>query len=125
MPARRCSGLSTKNRPASDQKACPPRLLRFSWSTTRTRRPALASSWVATSPARPEPTTMTSGSRIRIRLRVVLDDREEEPASALADDWVVGLDQDLGPGAVVDGDQGGGEGVGVDGAPAHLRERPL
>ena len=62
MPSRRCSGVSTKNSPPSDQNACPPRLCSPSWSSTDTRRPASAASAAATSPARPEPTTMTSAS---------------------------------------------------------------
>ena len=61
-PIRRCSGLSTRNRPPNDQNACPPRLAAFSWSTSATFLPRLVSSWVATSPARPAPTTITSAS---------------------------------------------------------------
>src|SRR4051794_8546646 len=59
---RRCSGLSTNIRPPSDQNAWPPKLASGSWSTTITRRPASASSAVATRPASPAPTTMTSAS---------------------------------------------------------------
>src|SRR4051812_3599650 len=125
MPARRCSGLSTKNSPPSDQNAWAPRLLRFSWSRTSTRRPAFASSWAATSPARPAPTTMTSGSSTRVRLRVGVDDREEELAPALADDRVVRLDEDLPRGALVDRDQRGQESLPVEHAPADLAERSL
>src|SRR4051794_40382962 len=59
---RRCSGLSTSISPPSDQNAWPPRLPSGSWSSRRTRRPASASSAVATRPASPAPTTMTSAS---------------------------------------------------------------
>ena len=62
MPIRRCSGVSTRNSPPSDQNAWPPRFCSGSWSTSSTRFPASASSAVATSPARPAPTTMTSAS---------------------------------------------------------------
>src|SRR5688572_30653644 len=57
---RRCSGLSTNISPPSDQNACPPKLASGSWSSRITRRPASASSAVATRPASPAPTTMTS-----------------------------------------------------------------
>ena len=40
IPSRRCSGESTRKSPPSDQNACPPRLARFSWSSTSTRLPA-------------------------------------------------------------------------------------
>src|SRR5690625_3246829 len=59
---RRCSGQSTRNSPPKDQKPCPPRPPSGCWSTSTTRRPAAASSAVATSPASPAPTTMTSAS---------------------------------------------------------------
>ena len=59
-PIRRCSGLSTRKRPPNDQNACPPRFAAFSWSTRATFLPRLVNSCVATSPARPAPTTMTS-----------------------------------------------------------------
>src|SRR4029079_6212534 len=59
---RRCSGLSTNISPPSDQNAWPPRLASGSWSSRITRRPASASSAVATRPASPAPTTMTSAS---------------------------------------------------------------
>src|SRR4051794_30797119 len=59
---RRCSGLSTSISPPSDQNAWPPKLASGSWSRTITRRPASASSAVATRPASPAPTTMTSAS---------------------------------------------------------------
>ena len=59
---RRCSGVSTRNRPPSDQNAWPPSEASGSWSSRITRRPALTSSAVATSPASPAPTTMTSAS---------------------------------------------------------------
>src|SRR6516162_7376772 len=49
-PIRRCSGESTRNRPPNDQKAWPPRFDSASWSSSSTRRPALASSAVAASP---------------------------------------------------------------------------
>ncbi len=61
-PRRRCSGESTRKRPPKDQNACPPRLAAFSWSTRATLRPRLVSSWAATRPASPAPTTMTSAS---------------------------------------------------------------
>src|SRR4051812_20422256 len=64
MRMRRCSGLSTRNSPPNDQKAWPPSEPSGSWSTTITRRPASASWAVATSPASPPPTTMTSASAI-------------------------------------------------------------
>src|SRR5215212_7832627 len=59
---RRCSGLSTSISPPSDQNAWPPRLPSGSWSSRITRRPASASSAVATRPASPAPTTMASAS---------------------------------------------------------------
>ena len=59
-PMRRCSGESTRNSPPNDQNAWPPRLAARSWSTSTTRLPAATSSAVATRPARPAPTTMTS-----------------------------------------------------------------
>src|SRR6201999_871389 len=62
MPTRRCSGDPTRNNPPNDQNAWPPRLAAGSWSSSSTRRPASASSAVATRPARPAPTTMTSAS---------------------------------------------------------------
>src|SRR6202158_2816110 len=62
MPSRRCSGLSTRNKPPNDQKAWPPRFCSPSWSTTMTRLPASALSVAATSPASPPPTTITSAS---------------------------------------------------------------
>jgi hypothetical protein len=55
-------GAADEKQAPSDQNAWPPRLLRFSCSTTRTRHPAFTSSWMATRPARPAPTTITSGS---------------------------------------------------------------
>src|SRR6476469_6165939 len=60
MRIRRCSGLSTRNRPPKDQNAWPPKEAAGSWSTRITWRPASASSAVATRPARPAPITMTS-----------------------------------------------------------------
>src|SRR5829696_1059227 len=65
---RRCSGLSTSISPPSDQNAWPPRLPSGSWSSRITRRPASASSAVATRPASPAPTTMTSACIHRGRL---------------------------------------------------------
>src|SRR4051794_38749301 len=62
MRSRRCSGESTKNKPPNDHHAWPPRDCSPSCSTSRTRRPASASSAVAANPARPAPTTMTSAS---------------------------------------------------------------
>ena len=62
MRMRRCSGLSTNISPPSDQNAWPPRELSGSWSTSSTFLPASASSAVATRPARPAPTTITSAS---------------------------------------------------------------
>ena len=62
MPIRRCSGLSTRNNPPSDQNAWPPMLCSGSWSSSNTFLPASASSAVATRPASPAPTTMTSAS---------------------------------------------------------------
>src|SRR5215210_2948972 len=59
---RRCSGLSTSISPPSDQNAWPPRFVSGSWSSRITRRPASASSAIATRPASPAPTTMTSVS---------------------------------------------------------------
>src|SRR4051794_28018992 len=64
MRIRRCSGLSTRNRPPKDQNAWPPKEASGSWSSSRTRRPASASSAVATRPASPAPTTITSASVI-------------------------------------------------------------
>src|SRR5262249_21975482 len=61
-PRRRCSGELTKNRPPNDQYAWPPRFAAFSCSTSATFFPALVSSWAATSPARPAPTTIASAS---------------------------------------------------------------
>src|SRR3954462_9837211 len=62
MRSRRCSGLSTSISPPSDQNAWPPKDASGSWSTSTTRRPASASSAVATRPASPAPTTMASAS---------------------------------------------------------------
>src|SRR5450631_2177927 len=50
------------NKPPSDQNACPPKDTSGSWSSSITRFPASASSALATSPASPAPTTMTSVS---------------------------------------------------------------
>ena len=58
MRMRRCSGLSTNISPPSDHHAWPPRHASGSWSSRITRRPASASSAVATSPASPPPTTI-------------------------------------------------------------------
>ena len=95
MPIRRCSGLSTKSSPPSDHHAWPPRLSRFSWSRTSTRLPARASSWVATRPARPAPTTIASGVKsVPVRcwrwssgllLGVVADDHLGEQAQGPLD----------------------------------------
>ena len=60
MRMRRCSGLSTKNRPPSDQKAWPPSEFSPSCSRMITRLPASPSSAAATSPARPPPTMIAS-----------------------------------------------------------------
>src|SRR4051794_39217029 len=125
IPARRCSGLSTKNSPPSDQNAWAPRLLRFSWSSTSTRLPAFASSWAATRPERPAPTTMTSGSSTPVRLGVGVDDREEELAAGLADGGFARLDEDLPRRALVDRDQRGHERLPVEHAPADLSQRSL
>src|SRR5918994_7442215 len=76
---RRCSGLSTSMSPPSDQKAWPPKLASGSWSSRITRRPASASSAVATRPASPAPTTMASAS-IRGRLLHAQDLRERGAA---------------------------------------------
>ncbi len=62
MPIRRCSGESTKNSPPNDQNAWPPSEASGSWSSSSTFLPASASSAVATSPASPAPTTITSAS---------------------------------------------------------------
>src|SRR6266849_1066426 len=62
MPIRRCSGVPTRNRPPNDQNAWPPRFDSGSWSSRSTRRPALASSAVAVSPASPAPITIASAS---------------------------------------------------------------
>ena len=51
MRMRRCSGLSTKNRPPSDQKAWPPSEFSPSCSRMMTLLPASPSSAAATSPA--------------------------------------------------------------------------
>ena len=63
-PSRRCSAELTRKRPPNDQYACPPNHGSGSCSTRITRRPASASSAVATSPARPAPTTITSASSL-------------------------------------------------------------
>src|SRR5438094_3128050 len=63
-PSRRCSGEFTRKRPPNDQNACPPNHGSGSWSSRITRRPASASSAVATSPARPPPTTITAASSL-------------------------------------------------------------
>src|SRR5262245_41557897 len=60
MRKRRCSGEPTRKRPPKDQKAWPPSEASGSCSMRSTRRPAAASSAVATRPASPAPTTMTS-----------------------------------------------------------------
>src|SRR3954468_3243411 len=65
--SRRCSGESTRNSPPKDHQACPPREPSGSWSSRITRLPASASSAVATSPARPAPTTTTSVSVVTRR----------------------------------------------------------
>src|SRR4051794_41150008 len=77
---RRCSGLSTNISPPSDQNAWPPRLASGSWSSRITRRPASASSAVATRPASPAPTTMTSASIRRGSLFHAQDLRERGAA---------------------------------------------
>src|SRR3954469_21690704 len=79
---RRCSGLSTNIRPPSDQNAWPPRPASGSWSSTITRRPASASSAVATRPASPAPTTTTSAS-IAGRRRLHPQDLGERGAADL------------------------------------------
>src|SRR3954447_10945919 len=61
-PSRRCSGELTKNSPPKDQNACPPRSAGPCWSTNATVLPAATSSFAATSPAMPAPTTSTSAS---------------------------------------------------------------
>src|SRR5690606_6075095 len=61
-PRRRCSGVSTRNSPPKLHQAWPPRSCSPSRSSSRTRRPASASVVAATRPARPAPTTITSGS---------------------------------------------------------------
>src|SRR5689334_16342700 len=68
MRSRRCSGLSTRNSPPNDQNAWPPSDASGSWSTSSTRRPASASSAVATRPANPPPTTMTSARSLIRRI---------------------------------------------------------
>src|SRR3954469_15182417 len=60
--SRRCSGESTRNSPPNDHQAWPPKDASGSCSSRITRLPASASSAVATSPARPAPTTTTSAS---------------------------------------------------------------
>ena len=60
--SRRCSGLSTKNSPPSDQNAWPPSEASASWSRRMTRRPASPRRPRPTRPASPAPTTMTSAS---------------------------------------------------------------
>src|SRR4051794_28590928 len=83
----RCSGESTRNSPPKDQKAWPPREASGSWSTRITRRPASASSAVATSPASPPPTTMTS---VSLTKRGVLhEDRCDEPPGQVRRPFVV------------------------------------
>src|SRR5205807_871981 len=74
-PRRRCSGEFTRNRPPKDQKAWPPSQGPGSCSRSATWRPALASSAVATRPARPAPTTMTSARSLTAfnKLRPVRD----------------------------------------------------
>src|SRR5215210_2501244 len=80
---RRCSGLSTSISPPSDQNAWPPRLPSGSWSSRSTRRPASASSAVATRPASPAPTTMTSASIHRCDLPLDAQDLRERSAADL------------------------------------------
>src|SRR4051812_7149257 len=63
--SRRCSGVSTRNSPPNDQNACPPRFAAFSWSTSATDLPRVVSSWAATRPASPCPTTIASASTLR------------------------------------------------------------
>src|SRR3954471_8851400 len=75
---RRCSGLSTNISPPSDQNACPPKLASGSWSSRITRRPASASSAVATRPASPAPTTTASAS-----IRLDAQDLSERGAADL------------------------------------------
>src|SRR5690606_36623296 len=73
IPMRRCSGESTRKSPPKDHQAWPPRLCSPSWSTRTTRLPAWTSSAVATSPARPAPTTTTSASMPRLCQRLGTD----------------------------------------------------
>src|SRR6266545_3074872 len=90
MPSRRCSGVSTMNSPPSDQNACPPRLCSGSWSSSITLRPASASSAVATRPARPAPTTMTSASmplRVSYRTRRRQSPRRSESERCSSPTW--------------------------------------
>ena len=62
MPRRRCSGVSTMNRPPSDHQAWPPRKSPPSCSRMTTRLPASASSAAAARPASPAPMTTASAS---------------------------------------------------------------
>src|SRR3954451_1348036 len=137
---RRCSGLSTNISPPSDQNAWPPKLASGSWSRRITRRPASASAAVATRPASPAPTTMTSAS-IRGRLLHPQDLRERRAADlelalvglARADEALdleagapqgarrTGLRVALAPGEDLDGRSGRGD---RDRAAGH-RPRPL
>src|SRR4051794_7821869 len=57
---RRCSGVSTMNMPPNASRASPPTSSGLQRSISRTSRPCSSSSSVATSPAIPPPTTITS-----------------------------------------------------------------
>src|SRR4051812_24360647 len=81
MRIRRCSGVSTRNSPPNDQKACPPSDASGSWSTRISRRPASTISHAATRPARPPPTTMTSVSLMQAS--VLHEDGGDEPPGQL------------------------------------------
>src|SRR4051794_24861875 len=60
MPPRRCSGLSTTNRPPNASRARPPSSCGSQRSSSRTSRPRSSSSSAVTRPAMPAPTTTTS-----------------------------------------------------------------
>src|SRR5437764_12475803 len=60
MPPRRCSGLSTRNRPPNASRARPPSSCGWQRSSSRTLRPRSSSSSAVTRPAIPAPTTTTS-----------------------------------------------------------------
>src|SRR3546814_8951669 len=97
---------SMKNNPPNDHHACPPRLVRGSWSTIVTRLPRRRASRAATRPDRPQPTIRTSVSCVRTVMAT--------PLSSWRSAWVVSRERQRGPSA--------SRGCGVDRSEEHTSE---